>query len=77
MVIEGLGDLVGRQLRKDGDAINVPGLVRLRLQKKKAVKGGKTVPNPFRPGETMVTKDKPARNVIKVRVLKGLTESVQ
>jgi hypothetical protein len=29
-------------------------------------------PNPFKPGEMMQVKAKPARNVVKVRALKGL-----
>jgi nucleoid DNA-binding protein len=76
-VFEGLSGLIQRQLKKDGDVFTIPGLLKLRLVKKKAVKGGKVVPNPFKPGETMVTKDKPARNIVKSVALKNLKESIQ
>jgi len=76
-IFDGLSDIIKGHLKKNDDTFALPGLFRLRLQKKKAVKGGKTKPNPFKPGETIVTKDKPARNVIRVRVLKGLTSLVQ
>jgi nucleoid DNA-binding protein len=76
-IFDGLSDIIKRHLKKNDDAFVLPGRFRLRLQKKKAVKGGKTKPNPFKPGETIVTKNKPARNVIRVRVLKGLTSLVQ
>jgi nucleoid DNA-binding protein len=76
-VFDALGSVIKRHLKKDNDTFKVPGLFRLRLQKKKAVKGGKSVPNPFKPGEMMVTKDKPARNVIKVSALKGLKDTLQ
>ncbi len=72
-VFEGLSSIVKRSLKKDGDTVTIPGMVRLRLQKKKAVKGGKVKPNPFKPGETIVTKDRPARNIIRARPLKGLS----
>lgn len=76
-VFESLNAMIARSLKKDGDVFTIPGLLRLKLSRKKAVKGGKQVPNPFRPGEMMVTKDKPAKNVVKVRALKSLNESVQ
>ena len=77
ILFDGLNDIIKRHLKKNDDTFTLPGMFRLRLQKKKAVKGGKTKPNPFKPGETIVTKDKPARNVIRVRPLKGLTSLVQ
>ena len=76
-MFEALSGLIKRSLKKDGDAFTIPGLLKLRLVKKKAVKGGKTVPNPFRPGETMVTKDKPAKNIVRARALRGLNELIQ
>ncbi len=76
-MFEGLSGIVKRSLRRDGDVVTIPGMFRLRLQKKKAVKGGQVKPNPFKPGETIVTKDRPARNVIRVRPLKGLNALVQ
>jgi nucleoid DNA-binding protein len=76
-VFDGLNAIIKRSLKKDGDAVTFPGMFRLRLQKKKAIKGGQVKPNPFKPGETIVTKDKPARNVIRVRPLKTLNNMVQ
>jgi len=76
-LFESLGALIKRNLKKDGDVVTIPGLLRLKLSRKKAVKGGQIKPNPFKPGETIVTKDKPARNVVKASALKALKESVQ
>jgi nucleoid DNA-binding protein len=76
-VFDSLGSMIKRSLKKDGDVITIPGLLRLKLRRTKAVKGGKQVPNPFRPGEMMVTKDKPAKNVVKAYAVKALKESVQ
>lgn len=41
-----------------------------------AKKGGKKVPNPFKPGETMITRDKPAKMQIKGRPLTKLRNGV-
>jgi nucleoid DNA-binding protein len=76
-MFDALNGIIKRQLKKDGDVFTIPAMARLRLQRKKAVKGGQVRDNPFRPGEKIVTKDKPARNVIRVRALKGLTSLVQ
>lgn len=76
-LFDGLNTIIKRHLRKDGDVFTLPGMFRLRLQRKKAVKGGQQKPNPFKPGEMIITKDKPARNVIRVRPLKGLNGLVQ
>jgi nucleoid DNA-binding protein len=76
-VFDSLGSMIKRSLKKDGDVITIPGLLRLKLRRSKSVKGGKTVPNPFRPGEMMVTKDKPAKNLVKAYAVKALKESVQ
>lgn len=76
-LFEALGGLIKRQLKKDGDTFTIPGMVKLRLKKQKAVKGGKVVPDPFNPGQTRVTKDRPAKNVVRARALKGLNELVQ
>ncbi len=76
-VFSGITEVVKKTLKKDGDVVKIPGMFRLKLVKKKAVKGGKVVPNPFKPGETMVTKDKEARNVIKIVPLKAMKDLVQ
>ncbi len=76
-VFDSLNAIIQRSLKKNDDAVLIPGMFRLRLQRKKAVKGGQTRPNPFRPGETIVTKDRPARNLIRVRPLKGLNDLIK
>ena len=76
-VFDSLSALITRNLKKDGDVVTIPGLLRLKLRRTKAVKGGKQVPNPFRPGEMMITKDKPAKNVVKAYAVKALKEAVQ
>lgn len=76
-VFDALGGLIKKSLKKDGDVIKIPGLLRLKLKRTKAVKGGEVKPNPFKPGETIVTKDKPARNQIKAVALKNLKDMVQ
>ena len=75
-LFDALGAMIKRNLKKDGDTFTIPGLLRLKLKRQKAVKGGKTVKSPFT-GEMTVTKDKPARNVVRARALKGLNELVQ
>ncbi len=54
----------------------VPGLLKMRVVKKKATKARKGVPNPFKPGELMDVAAKPASKVVKVSALKGLKDMV-
>ena len=51
--------------KKGVEVFNIPGLLKLKIKRTPASKGGKSVPNPFRPGEMMITKDKPAKNVVR------------
>jgi hypothetical protein len=53
----------------------IPGLVKLLVKKKPATKGG-TRPNPFKPGEMMDVKPKPASKTVRARPLKGLKELI-
>ncbi len=53
----------------------VPGLVKLIVRKKPATKAG-TRPNPFKPGEMMAVKAKPASRKVVARPLKGLKELI-
>jgi hypothetical protein len=77
-VFSSLEELIKNQLTKKGPGVfNVPGLLKLKLKRTAAVKGGKVVPNPFKPGETMVTKDKPATNKVRAMALKNLKALVQ
>ena len=75
-VIDGLTELIAKSLGKKGPgAFNLPGLLKIFVQRKPATKAT-TRPDPFRPGEMMNVKAKPARNVVKVRTLKGLKDMV-
>ncbi len=77
-VFDALAGLVKADLGKKGPGVfTVPGLLKIKRISKPAVKGGKTVPNPFKPGEMMVTKNKPARNVVKALALKNLKDMVK
>lgn len=53
----------------------VPGLMKVTATHKPATKAAQK-PNPFKPGEMMTVKAKPARTIVKVRALKGLKSSV-
>ena len=76
-VFDALGELIKKNLGKKGPGVfTVPGLLKLKVIHKPKVTGGKQVPNPFKPGEMMITKDKPARNVVKALPLKGLKDMV-
>ena len=73
-VFECLGELIGHDLKKGPGSFTVPGLMKVVVVKKPATKARKGV-NPFT-GEEMMFKAKPARNVVKVRPLKGLKDKV-
>lgn len=71
-VLDELTGQIGSSLGKKGPGVFViPGLVKVTVQHKPAQPGG-VRPNPFKPGEMMEVKPKPARNVVKVRPLKNL-----
>jgi hypothetical protein len=53
----------------------IPGLAKVTVVRKPATKAGQR-PNPFKPGEMMEVKAKPARNIIRVRPLKMLKDMV-
>ena len=73
-VFETLGALIGHDLTKGPGTFTVPGLMKVTVTKKPASKARKGT-NPFT-GEEMTFKAKPARNVVKVRALKGLKDMV-
>lgn len=76
-VFDALTELISENLGKKGPGvINIPGLMKILVQRKPATKARKGVPNPFRPGELMDVAAKPAKNVVKVRPLKGLKDMV-
>jgi len=76
-VFDALSKLIKRELSKKGPGVfAIPGLVKLTLKRYPATKAGKR-PNPFKPGEMMDVKAKPARNKVRPRALKGLNEMVK
>lgn len=72
-VVEALTEMMKKDLGKAG-AFVLPGILKAVVIKKPATKARKGV-NPFT-GEEMMFKAKPARNVVKIRALKALKESV-
>ena len=76
-LFDALAKLIKRELGKKGPGVfAIPGLVKLTLKRYPATKAGKR-PNPFKPGEMMDVKAKPARNKVRPRALKGLNEMVK
>ena len=74
-VFETMGGMMAADLKKGNAGIfNVPGLMKVTVQRKPATKARKGI-NPFT-GEPTIFKAKPARNVVKVRPLKGLKDMV-
>jgi len=74
-VFEVMGDMIEQDLKKNACGVfNVPGMMKVTVQRKPATKARKGI-NPFT-GEETVFKAKPARNVVKVRPLKGLKDRV-
>jgi nucleoid DNA-binding protein len=73
-VFDALEDLVLEQLGKKGPGeFVIPGLVKFKLVKKPATKAGMKK-NPFKPGEMMEVKAKPASVKVKPVVLKTLKD---
>jgi nucleoid DNA-binding protein len=74
-VFESLGDVIEGHVKNRGAGrFKIPGLLNIKINKKPATKARKNVPNPFRPGEFMDVKAKPARKVVKVLALKALKD---
>ncbi len=77
-VFDEMSAIIVKELSKKGPGvIAIPGLLKLKARRVAAAKGGKSVPNRFKPGEMTVTKDKPAHTKVSVRALKGLKESLK
>jgi nucleoid DNA-binding protein len=73
--LDALGEIVTQQLSKKGPGeVIIPGLFKLNIVAKPAVPEHEGL-NPFTK-QPQVFKAKPARKVVKVRVLKGLKDSV-
>ena len=74
-VFESLSDVIEGHVKSRGAGeFKLPGLMKIKINKKPATKARKNVPNPFRPGELMDVKAKPARKVVKVLPLKALKD---
>ncbi|NOQ89225.1 MAG: hypothetical protein GQ550_09895 [Gammaproteobacteria bacterium] len=74
-VFDSLGDVINGHIKSRGAGeFKVPGLLKIKVNKKPATKARKGVPNPFRPGELMDVSAKPARKVVKVPPLKALKD---
>lgn len=73
-VFDALARVMAADLSRGTD-FNLAGLLRVRVITKPATKGGMR-PNPFKPGEMMEVKPRPARKVVKVRPLKSLKAMV-
>ena len=65
----------GELSSKGPGTVSFPGLVKINVVVKEA-KSATTKPNPFKPGEMMTVKAKPATRVVKVRALKSLKDMV-
>jgi nucleoid DNA-binding protein len=74
-VFDSLNDVIEGHVKSRGAGeFKVPGLMKIKVNKKPATKARKNVPNPFRPGEFMDVAAKPARKVVKVLPLKALKD---
>lgn len=74
-VFDSLGDIIAGHVKTRGvGEFKVPGLMKIKVNKKPATKARKNVPNPFRPGELMDVAAKPARKVVKILPLKALKD---
>jgi nucleoid DNA-binding protein len=74
-VLENLNALALKELGSKGPHVfTLPGLLKLTVSRKPATKA-KEGRNPFT-GETIMIKAKPARNVVRARVLKAVKDAV-
>src|SRR5262245_27769708 len=75
---EALSGVITKNLGKKGTGVlTLPGLMKLKTVKKAATKGGERRPNPFKPGEFIITKPKPASVKVKAFAVKALNESIK
>jgi len=74
-VFDSLADVIEGHIKSRGAGeFKLPGLLKVKVNRKPATKARKNVPNPFRPGELMDVAAKPARKVVKVLPLKALKD---
>ena len=75
-VFDCMRELIEKDLGKKGPGVfAVPGMMKLKAVHKSAEKAT-TRANPFKPGEMMTVKAKPARTVVKIRPLKSLKDAI-
>ena len=74
-VFETLGQLIAADLSKGAGQFAVPGMMKIIVKHKPATKGGMR-PNPFKPGEMMEVKPKPASKTVRIRPMKALKAMV-
>lgn len=75
-VLDGVIEIVTAQLSgKGAGKFTIPGLARLSVTKRKAVKGGVEKTNPLN-GQKYITKDKPASIRVNMRPVKALKEAL-
>lgn len=75
-VFEDLSALIAKNLGKKGPGqFSLPGIAKLKAVRKPATKAAQK-PNPFKPGEMMTVKPKPARTDVRIRAIKNLKESL-
>ncbi|MBX7213473.1 MAG: HU family DNA-binding protein [Thermoflexales bacterium] len=76
-VLDALGELMVKELSTRGPmAFTLPGVMKATSKKKPATKAG-TKPNPFKPGEMMTVKAKPASMKVTARFLKGMKDAIK
>ena len=74
-VFGALDSVIERHVRKGAVGVcTIPGLMKIKIVKKPARRAKKGVPNPFRPGETMDVKARPASTTVKILPLKKLKD---
>lgn len=74
-VFDTMQSMIGADLSKNGPGVfNVPGMMKVMVKRKPATRARKGI-NPFT-GQETIFKAKPARNVVRVRPLKGLKDLV-
>ena len=76
-VLDALSAEIKKNLGPRGSgAFAIPGLLKIEKKKVAARPAKKGVPNPFKPGELMDVKARPAYSKVKVRPLKNLKDMV-
>lgn len=74
-VTDELTELIRTELNGEAGAFVLPGLVKITVTQKPATEGGEK-PNPWKKGEMMVVKAKPAKKIVKLRPLADLKRMV-